>query len=141
MLTISEQRQAENAVNALLRPSWVDAKFLCNWAGRLDFKNSTLLEACAIDREIQAVLLVNIKGKTHYDIQADKKAYKYNCEVIHNADDERYFDLPAIAIYIQTGNTSIYQWDDTTDKPAGIALRPIGNGQYAYDWDPANPRT
>ena len=141
MLTIYEQQRAENAVAALLPPYWVDAKFLRNWNGRLDFVNSTLLEACAMDRELYQVLSKNSIGNSKQNIKAAKKAYKYNCEVIHNADDERYFDRPALPIYLTTGNTITYQWDEIRNKPAGIALVPIGNGQYAYDWDPANPRT
>ena len=38
-----------------------------------------------------------------------RKAYDYNCEFVHNADDDRFFELPALATYDQTSGES--QWD------------------------------
>jgi len=109
VLTKEEHKQATMAVNALHPPSWLNNDFKQNWFCRLDYKNSSHLEACLIDRDLQQILHANL-GQTPEGL----KAKQYNHEVAHNVDDVRYFKKPALGIYIGPH----YQWDDATSKPA-----------------------
>jgi hypothetical protein len=132
VLTKEEHKQATMAVNALHPPSWLNNDFKQNWFCRLDYKNSSHLEACLIDRDLQQILHANL-GQTPEGL----KAKQYNHEVAHNVDDVRYFKKPALGIYIGPH----YQWDDATSKPTSAAMEQISSSCYSYDWDPAHPRT
>lgn len=137
VLTIVEHRLAANAINSINPPSWVNDNFKKNWICRMDYKNSSHLDACLVDRELQQILHANLGQTTE-----GCKAKQYNHEVAHNADDIRYFRKPALPIYVPNGHGSTnYQWDNTTNKPALAALYEISSGSFAYDWDPNNPRT
>ena len=131
VLTLEEHLFALAAINTSSPPPWLDQKFRRNWQLRKDFENSTHLEACAIDRELHLAIKANM-GLTN----KMRKANDYNCEVVYNADDDRYFELPSLAIYDQMSGE--YQWDSVLHKPSQVGGQI--NGVFAYDWDPSNTR-
>jgi len=86
VLSYDEHLAAESAINNLL--PWSDSVFEQNWVVRLDFTQSTHLEAGSVDRELHTSLMAN-----SHNTQTGKVANQYNHDVIHFAHD--YMDLPA----------------------------------------------